>query len=73
MVLASNQILGAVIFSIGFLFLGIGLYASNAPIDQLASAFTGHYTDRIVWYIILGMVAAVTGGLVAAFGLRSRP
>jgi LPXTG-motif cell wall-anchored protein len=39
--------------------------------DQISEALTGRYTDHTMWYLILGIVAAVGGGLLALFGKRS--
>lgn len=63
------QILGAAFLVVGVILLGFAYHASNAPMEQLSNTVTGHYSDRTMWYAVLGGVAAVSGGLLA---FRSR-
>jgi LPXTG-motif cell wall-anchored protein len=65
-----TQILGIVALVIGLVLLGFGYHASNAPLDQVSDALTGRFTDQTMWYLILGIVAAVGGVLLVAFGRR---
>jgi len=64
------QLSGIMILAIGAILLGFAYHASNAPVDQLSNTFTGHYTDRTMWYVVLGAAAAIGGGLLVAFGVR---
>lgn len=64
------QLSGIMIFAIGAILLAFAYHASNAPVDQLSNTFTGHYTDRTMWYVVIGAATAIGGGLVAAFGVR---
>lgn len=64
------QLSGIIILAVGAILLGFAYHASNAPIDQLSNTFTGHYTDRTMWYVVLGAAAAIGGGLLVAFGVR---
>ena len=57
--------------SLGAILLGVAYPSSNAPIDQLSNTLTGRYTDQTMWYLILGLAAAVGGGLLAIFGKRT--
>ena len=66
-----NQILGVVALALGAVLLGFAYHSSNAPIDQLSNTLTGRYTDQTMWYLGLGVVAAVGGGLLAVFGKRT--
>jgi drug/metabolite transporter (DMT)-like permease len=66
-----TQILGAVALVIGLVLIGVAYHASNAPMDQVSNAITGRFTDQTMWYLILGIVAAVGGVLLVAFGRRS--
>ncbi|HET9412935.1 MAG TPA: DUF3185 family protein [Pseudolabrys sp.] len=66
-----NQILGVVGIVLGAVLVGVAYDSSNAPMDQISEALTGRYTDHTMWYLILGIVAAVGGGLLALFGKRS--
>jgi hypothetical protein len=42
-----------------------GMNASESMASHMPEAFTGSPTDRSVWMLILGSVAAVAGGLMA--------
>jgi hypothetical protein len=64
------RLVGMALFVMGVVLVVIGLNASDAPADQLSNAITGQYTDRTMWYLVVGIAAAVTGGLLAAFGAR---
>ena len=65
-----TQILGAVALVIGVVLLGLAYHASNAPMEQVSNAITGRFTDQTMWYLILGIAAAVGGVLLVAFGRR---
>ena len=65
-----TQILGAVALVIGLVLLGFAYQASNAPMEQVSEAITGRYTNQTMWYLILGIAAAVGGVLLVAFGRR---
>ena len=65
-----TQILGAVALVIGVVLMGLAYHASNAPMDQVSNAITGRFTDQTMWYLILGIAAAVGGVLLVAFGRR---
>jgi drug/metabolite transporter (DMT)-like permease len=64
------QIVGVVLFVVGVVLLGFGYHASNAPLDQLSNTLTGRFTDRTMWYFVLGAAAALGGALLAVFGKR---
>jgi drug/metabolite transporter (DMT)-like permease len=63
-----TQILGAVALVIGLVLIGVAYHASNAPMEQVSDALTGSYTNQTMWYLILGIAAAVGGVLLVAFG-----
>jgi drug/metabolite transporter (DMT)-like permease len=65
-----TQILGAVALVIGVVLMGLAYHASNAPLEQVSNAITGRFTDQTMWYLILGIAAAVGGVLLVAFGRR---
>jgi drug/metabolite transporter (DMT)-like permease len=65
-----TQILGAVALVIGVVLMGLAYHSSNAPMDQVSNAITGRFTDQTMWYLILGIAAAVGGVLLVAFGRR---
>jgi drug/metabolite transporter (DMT)-like permease len=64
------QILGIVAFAVGAVLLGFAYHASNAPFDQLSNTLTGRFTDRTMWYFVLGAAAALGGALLVLFGKR---
>jgi drug/metabolite transporter (DMT)-like permease len=66
--MSMTQILGAVALVIGLVLLGFAYHASNAPMEQVSEAITGQYTNQTMWYLILGIAAAVGGVLLVAFG-----
>lgn len=65
------QILGVAGIAIGMVLVGFGYHASNAPVDRVSEALTGRFTDATMWYLVLGVAAAVGGGLMFLFGRRS--
>jgi len=65
------QILGVVILGVGAVLLGFGYHASNAPLDQLSNTLVGRFTDRTMWYFIVGAAALVGGALLSLFGKRN--
>jgi len=65
-----TQILGAVALVVGLVLLGFAYQASNAPMEQVSDALTGRYTNQTMWYLIVGIAAAVGGVLLVAFGRR---
>lgn len=67
-----SQILGAVALIVGIVLLIFGFNASDAPTDRISEALTGRFTERTMWYFILGVAAVVAGGLFLAFGGRRR-
>jgi len=68
--MSMTQILGAVALVIGLVLLGFAYQASNAPMEQVSDALTGRYTNQTMWYLIVGIAAALGGVLLVAFGRR---
>ena len=68
--MSMTQILGAVALVIGQVLLVFAYNASNAPMEQVSEVLTGRYSGQTMWYLILGMAAAVGGVLLIAFGRR---
>jgi drug/metabolite transporter (DMT)-like permease len=64
----THRIFGLAALALGAVLLALSYHASNSPLDQVSNTLTGTYTDRTVWYLVLGVVAAVGGGLFAIFG-----
>ena len=65
-----SRLLGAVLLVIGVVLLGFAYHASRAPMEQISNTLTGHFSDQTMWYVILGGIGVVGGGLLVAFGAR---
>lgn len=65
------KILGAALLVIGVILLIYGLSASDAFASEVSEAFTGEPTDRAMWLMIGGGVAAVVGLLLVLGGRRA--
>jgi len=65
-----NRIFGIVAFAIGITLLLFAYHSTNAPLEKLSHTITGRYSNETMWYFGIGIVAAVGGGLIAAFGSR---
>jgi hypothetical protein len=65
------QMLGVVVFGVGAVLVGFGFHASDAPLDQVSDALTGRFTDRTMWYFVIGAAAALGGALLALFGRQA--
>ncbi len=64
------QIAGTMVLVVGVVLLGFAWHASQAPLDQLSNALTGHFTNETMWYCMAGVVAVVGGGWLALVGRR---
>ena len=65
-----NRIIGLVVFAVGVVLLVFAYDSSNAPLEELSNTITGRYSDETMWYFVIGIAAAVGGGLLATFGSR---
>lgn len=65
-----GQILGIVALVVGIVLLVFGFNASDAPADRISETLTGRFTDKTMWYFVLGIAGVVAGGLLLAFGGR---
>lgn len=57
-----SRIVGIILFVVGIVCLYFGFSSSNAPLDKLSSAATGHFTQHTMGYIIGGIVMIIAGG-----------
>ncbi len=67
----NSNVLGITLCVVGAVLLALAYRASNTPVEQLADALTGSYTNRTMWYLIGGIAAVVGGGLLVMRGRRS--
>lgn len=66
----TTRSLGIAVLILGAVLLGFGYHFSESPVDQISNSLTGHYSDSTMWYMIGGIVLAVTGGFLAVSGRR---
>lgn len=65
--MGNMKIVGIVLLIVGVVLLFFGWQSSEGLDDQVSEAVTGEYTDSTMWYIILGVIAAVAGAFLAFF------
>jgi hypothetical protein len=61
---------GIALLVVGAILFTIGMNASESFADRFSNFFTGHYTDRTVWYVIGGAALVVVGLMLAMLGGR---
>ena len=66
-----NRPLGLALLVAGIILLVLGFQASDSIGSDFSRFFTGSPTDKAVWFLILGAIATIAGG-VLALGSRSR-
>lgn len=66
-----QQMLGIIALIVGLVVLGFAFNASDAPADRITETLTGRYTDRTMWYFIVGTAAVIGGAVLMFFGRRS--
>lgn len=66
-----NKTLSLAVLIIGIVLIGYGISASDSFGSDVSRAFTGSPTDRTIWFLIGGVVAAIVGGGGLLRGSRS--
>lgn len=66
-----RQIFGIVALVVGIVLLGFAFHSADAPVDRISETLTGRYTDRTMWYFIIGTGAVIAGGLFVFLGRRT--
>jgi len=61
---------GIAFLVVGVILFVVGMSASHSVADRWSNFFTGHFTDATMWYIVGGIVSAVVGLMLVAFGRR---
>jgi hypothetical protein len=56
-----SRVLGLVIFVVGVILLVFGISASDSVGSDISRFFTGKPTDKAIWMLIGGVVAAALG------------
>lgn len=65
-----GRIVGIALLALGIMLLIFGFTATDSLVERASKTVTGEYTDRTMFYIIGGAVAAVVGLGLTAFGGR---
>lgn len=68
----SNKIMAFVLLFVGLLLLFFAYQSSQGLDDQVSEAVTGSFTDSTIWFLILGIAAAVAGAGLLMFGKPAR-
>ena len=66
----TQRIGGIVLLVAGIILFIVGMNASHSAANRWSNFFTGHFTDATMWYILGGIVSAVAGLSLLAFGGR---
>jgi uncharacterized membrane protein YphA (DoxX/SURF4 family) len=67
-----TRIIGVVLLVIGVVLIIIGVTASRSLADNVSNFFSGHFTQKTMWYIFGGIAVAVVG-LLLTIGVIGRP
>ena len=70
--MSPQRIIGIVLLAVGVILLVIGMNSSHSFADQLSNTFTGRFTENTQWYIVGGIVVAITGASLLFFGGRGK-
>jgi drug/metabolite transporter (DMT)-like permease len=66
-----NNLIGLALLVGGIVLIVLGINATNSFSSDVSRFFTGNPTDKAVWMLIGGVVAAIVG-LAWTFGSRKR-
>lgn len=67
--MTQSNIFALVAFAVGIVLLFFAWRGANAPVDQMAEAMTGRFTNNTMWLMIAGLVGVLVGGGVFVRGL----
>ncbi len=62
-----NKIVFVILLVAGVILLVYGINAANSVSSCVSKAVTGTPTDRSIWFIVLGVIGIVAGGLGLVF------
>lgn len=65
-----NNIVGLAIFALGIVLLIFGFNESHSFSSDVSRVFNGNPTDRSMWLIVGGAVAAIVGLVLAIRGAQ---
>lgn len=67
-----RRVVGIALLIGGLVLVAFGMDASQSFASEMSEAFTGSPSDRSVWMLVSGSIAAVAGGLMALMPGTSR-
>ncbi len=67
-----RKIAGLIVLVVGIVLLVWGFNASQSTASDVSRFFTGAVTDRSIWLLIGGALAAIAGASIAFTGRRKR-
>jgi hypothetical protein len=59
--MSSQRLLGLLILIVGIVIFILGINATHAFNEKIASSIEGHYSNKTTWYILSGIVCIVIG------------
>jgi hypothetical protein len=62
---------GIILIVVGVVLFVIGMNASDSVADRWTNLFTGHFTDKTMWYIVGGIASAIVGVILSIVGGRT--
>jgi hypothetical protein len=65
-----NKAIGLALLVVGVILIVSGLNASDSFSSGVSRAFTGTPTDKTLWLLVGGVVAAIVGGVLALVPAR---
>lgn len=63
--MSTRRAIGIALLVGGVMLLFFGMNASDSMASEMSEAFTGSPTDRSIWMLVVGSIAAVAGGFMA--------
>ncbi len=65
-----KMIVGLTLLVLGIILLYFGINATDKVGEEITNSVTGHYTNKTMTYIIMGVVLIVIGGAITLFRRR---
>lgn len=62
-----NKAISLAILIAGIVLLAFGFNASGSLASETKEVFTGAPTDKSIWFIVLGIIGVIVGGLGVLF------